>query len=78
MSEHYKFFSHKECEFYPCHKGIEEMNCLFCYCPFYKEIHCPGNPLYIDGKTGKIKDCSMCIFPHKKENYDAIIEYLQR
>ena len=27
----YRFFSNRECQYYPCHEGIEEMNCLFCY-----------------------------------------------
>ena len=33
----YKFFSHRECEYFPCHKGAdpERFNCLFCYCPLY-------------------------------------------
>ena len=30
----YRFFQ-PECQYYPCHEGIEEMNCLFCYCPLY-------------------------------------------
>ena len=43
----YRFFSNRECQYYPCHEGIEEMNCLFCYCPLYERRHCPGNPEYI-------------------------------
>ena len=37
MSEYYKFFQNKKCEYFPCHKGIpeEDFNCLFCYCPLY-------------------------------------------
>lgn len=37
MSEHYKFFQNKACEFFPCHKGADPdaFNCLFCYCPLY-------------------------------------------
>lgn len=33
----YSYFSHKNCEFFPCHKGAdpENFNCLFCYCPLY-------------------------------------------
>lgn len=31
----YKFFENKECEYYPCHKDMESINCLFCYCPLY-------------------------------------------
>ena len=31
MENSYRFFENKECQYYPCHKGIENMNCLFCY-----------------------------------------------
>lgn len=33
----YSYFSHKKCEFFPCHKNAdsEDFNCLFCYCPLY-------------------------------------------
>ena len=27
------FFANKDCEYYPCHPGLKEFNCLFCYCP---------------------------------------------
>ena len=42
MSDHYKFFSHKQCEYYPCHQ-LDEINCLFCYCPLYILKDCKGN-----------------------------------
>lgn len=74
MSENYKFFSHKNCEFFPCHKGVDEedFNCLFCYCPLYfKDEECGGN--YIILENG-VKDCTGCTYPHEKENYDAIIK----
>ena len=37
MSEFYKFFSHKQCEYFPCHKtdDPDNFNCLFCFCPLY-------------------------------------------
>lgn len=69
----YSFFSHKSCEFFPCHQGInnEEFNCLFCFCPLYAlGDKCGGNFKYTD--DGK-KDCSDCLIPHKRENYDKII-----
>ena len=66
------FFSHKECEAYPCH-GLEEINCLFCYCPLY-EMDCPGTPKLL--KNGK-RDCSECDYPHKKENAEEIVEILK-
>ena len=58
MSDHYKFFSHKQCEYYPCHQ-LDEINCLFCYCPLYILKDCKGNYKMI----GDIKDCSGCTLP---------------
>ena len=42
MKNSSRFFENKECEYYPCHKGIEEMNCLFCYCPMNQFENCLG------------------------------------
>ena len=70
--ENYKFFQNLECEYFPCHKGAdgESFSCLFCFCPLYAlGDKCGGNFTYTDNG---IKDCSACLRPHKKENYDAI------
>lgn len=72
----YKFFTNKECKYYPCHKDINELNCLFCYCPLHAYEHCPGTPTYIELDGKKVKDCSNCTFPHQAENYDIIIRLL--
>ena len=72
MNEHYKYFCNRECEYFPCHKteNSDDFNCLFCYCPLYAlGDRCGGNFRYIQGG---IKDCSGCLFPHKRENYDEI------
>lgn len=69
----YKFFENKECEYYPCHKGIDKINCLFCFCPLYPQKNCGGN--YIILENG-VKDCSNCTFPHREENYGKVIEKL--
>ena len=69
----YKFFSHKECDFFPCHdvKNEEDFNCLFCYCPLYTlGDKCGGNFIYLDNG---IKDCSNCMVPHSKGAYDYIM-----
>nr|WP_307760562.1 cysteine-rich small domain-containing protein [uncultured Peptostreptococcus sp.] len=74
MGDNYKFFSHKNCEFFPCHKVEKEQdfNCLFCYCPLYAlGSKCGGNFSYTEKG---IKDCSNCTLPHKKQNYDYIIK----
>jgi Zn-finger protein len=71
--EHYKFFQNRECEFFPCHSGAdpETFSCLFCYCPLYAlSDKCGGNCTFLGNG---IKDCSNCLFPHKTENYDAMM-----
>ena len=72
-----RFFENRECEYYPCHNGIENINCMFCYCPLYSREKCLGNPSYIEYEGKRIKDCSGCTLPHKPENYDAIMKLLQ-
>lgn len=75
--EHYAFFQNRDCEFFPCHTGIEEndFNCLFCYCPLYAlGKQCKGACHY---SAEGIKDCSDCILPHKKENYAWILSRFQ-
>lgn len=71
--KNYTFFSHKKCEYFPCHKGIDEndFNCLFCYCPLYTlGTKCGGN--FTITEKG-IKNCSDCKVPHIRKNYDFII-----
>ena len=70
----YDFFQNKSCEYFPCHKGIEEecFSCLFCYCPLYAlGENCGGSFTYTENG---IKDCSKCLKPHRRENYGAICE----
>ncbi len=79
MENNYKFFENKNCEYYPCHKGLENLNCLFCYCPFYGWEECPGKNEYIVKPDGrKIKVCKDCAFPHIPSNRDKIMEYLKQ
>ena len=78
MSDNYRFFSHKECEYFPCHKTDhpEDFNCLFCYCPLYAlGDRCGGNFCYTEDG---IKDCTNCLRPHRRENYEAITEALKQ
>lgn len=68
----FKFFINKSCEYYPCHNLNEvdnEFNCLFCFCPMYF-IECLGDPKYL---ANGIRDCSSCVYPHQKDNYNSII-----
>ena len=76
--ENYKYFQHKTCEYFPCHKTDkpEDFNCLFCYCPLYAlGKDCGGNFTYTE--TG-IKDCSGCLIPHRRENYARIIAKMEQ
>ena len=70
----YDFFQNAACEYFPCHKCADRENfsCLFCYCPLYAlGDKCGGNFTYT--KEG-IKDCSGCLIPHRRENYERIME----
>ena len=69
----YAFFQHRSCEFFPCHKGVpeEDFNCLFCYCPLYAlGESCGGSFRYTDSG---VKSCENCAFPHRRENYAAVL-----
>ncbi len=71
-----RYFQNKDCEYYPCHP-MEEMNCLFCFCPLYAMENCGGTFTMMDGKNGKsVKDCSNCCLPHTPSGYDYIISRL--
>jgi Zn-finger protein len=72
--KHYSYFCNKDCEYFPCHQteNIENFNCLFCYCPLYVlGEDCGGNFHYL---SNGYKDCTNCLFPHKRENYGKIVE----
>ena len=73
----YKFFTHRECEAFPCHKTEDPQgfNCLFCYCPLYAMgEECGGE--YVLTPNG-VKDCSACLLPHKRENYEYVTTKLR-
>lgn len=75
MDNSYKYFHNKDCEFYPCHdkSTMNEFNCLFCFCPLYKDKDCGGKYRLTDRG---IKDCSECLVPHSINGYDYIINKL--
>ena len=77
MKNSYKYFENRNCEYYPCHSGAQNINCLFCYCPLYNMEKCPGDYKYIESNGKKIKECTDCTFPHNSENYDKIISILK-
>ncbi|MCR4651272.1 MAG: cysteine-rich small domain-containing protein [Lachnospiraceae bacterium] len=77
MEYSHRFFTNKDCKYYPCHKGVEDFNCLFCYCPLYNIDDCPGNPVFREKDEGTVKVCTDCSFPHQKDNYDKIVAILK-
>lgn len=86
MDASYRFFANKACKFYPCHEGVEEFNCLFCYCPLYDRKHCPGMPEYprmgradiMNGQKRTARLCEKCTFPHVPEHFDTIMQLLKK
>ena len=74
--QHYRFFNHVACEYYPCHDmEPEKLNCLFCFCPLYcLGDTCGGAFRYI----GDVKDCSACTLPHRIESYDYLMAQFAR
>lgn len=73
MEPSYRFFQNDKCEYFPCHKikEGEDFNCLFCYCPLYPlGDKCGGDYVYLENG---IKSCEKCTYPHRPENYDAIV-----
>ncbi len=77
MENSYRYFENRDCCYYPCHEELEELNCLFCFCPLYAGEHCPGKPEYIRSKGRRIKSCRQCGFPHRAENYEALMQILK-
>ena len=74
FDKQYAFFQHRGCEFFPCHKGVpeEDFNCLFCYCPLYAlGEKCGGACVYLESG---VKSCEHCAYPHRRENYAAVLE----
>ena len=72
MSENYSFFAHRDCEYFPCHPDADpdNFNCLFCYCPLYLLGNkCGGDFVFT---SAGYKDCSKCLYPHLRENYEDI------
>ena len=79
MENSFRFFSNRECKYFPCHSkpDNDEFNCLFCYCPLYfLGENCGGNFSY--GGAKRIKNCSDCHLPHIPEYYDTVISVLKK
>ena len=65
----YNYFENRDCEFFPCHNGIDVekdgFNCMFCRCPQYHIENCAGIMKCEILKPTGIKDCTNCEIPHK-------------
>jgi len=76
MKNSHKFFSNRDCKYFPCHDypAEGEFNCLFCYCPLYFLPNCGGGFSLL--KNG-VKDCTGCPVPHGPggwEHINAVLE----
>ncbi len=70
----YPFFTHRECQYFPCHEGVDpdEFNCLFCYCPLYAlGPECGGDFTYSEKGY---KDCTGCTKLHEGDNGTKIVK----
>ena len=73
-----RFFSNKECKYFPCQTMPDnsEFNCLFCFCPLYTLYDkCGGNFKF--GGEKNFKTCIDCHLPHTPEYYDIIMNILK-
>ncbi|WP_024864547.1 cysteine-rich small domain-containing protein [Butyrivibrio sp. FCS014] len=73
-----RYFENRQCKSYPCHKGDDHINCLFCFCPLYHMENCPGNYKMIEKDGKSIKSCIDCRFPHEPQNYGKIMTILKK
>lgn len=76
-TKRYRYFQHRECEYFPCHAGEDpdNFNCLFCFCPLhFLGKQCPGTPRFTEKG---VKDCTKCAFPHRRENYETVVRILK-
>jgi Zn-finger protein len=66
------FFENKDCEYYPCHSNLKEINCLFCYCVLFWDC-----PFENGGAKGNGMECPDCTFPHERGNYASVMQLLR-
>jgi precorrin-2/cobalt-factor-2 C20-methyltransferase len=66
------FFCNEECEYYPCHRDLKEINCLFCYCPLFWDC-----PFQNGGAKSKGLECPDCTYAHKRENYAHVMQLIR-
>lgn len=76
MKHSHRYFRNDQCEYFPCHKGVDPngFNCLFCFCPLYFLPGCGGD--YTADKG--FKDCSACTKPHGQDGYEHVLSRLKQ
>ena len=77
MENSHRFFSNRECKYFPCHARPDQdsYNCIFCYCPLYfLGDRCGG--LFDRGGEKGVKSCINCHLPHMPAFYDNIVAKL--
>ena len=68
------FFQNRDCEYFPCHEGVDpdEFNCLFCYCPLYAlGSDCGGDFRYTESG---VKVCTDCTLLHRGDGGADIVK----
>jgi len=68
----HRHFTNTQCDYYPC-KQVEQLNCLFCFCPLYHFRSCGGTYRML---PNGLKDCSGCTRPHEADGYDFVVRRL--
>ncbi|ODS35807.1 MAG: hypothetical protein A7316_03245 [Candidatus Altiarchaeales archaeon WOR_SM1_86-2] len=64
----------KECEYYPCH-DLDEMDCTFCFCPFYPCGDTSTGGELIKTEGGKeVWGCKNCTWIHKPEVAQKVLD----
>ncbi len=77
-NRHHRF---EDCPYYPCHEipdGQSGLNCLYCYCPFYPCGQESRGGKWIEGKNGRVWDCSDCNLVHGDGTVAKIQELFYR
>jgi Zn-finger protein len=72
-----RFFSNRDCQYYPCHEkpDPDQFNCLFCFCPLYSLGSDCGGDFVLTDKG--VKNCRYCVLPHQADYYDVIMARLK-
>ena len=70
--------ANRECEYYSCHNS-DEINCTFCFCPFYPcNDNLTGGEVVTTEEGKVVWGCKKCVWIHKTEVAQKILnEFLK-